>query len=733
MTTTTLSPESPDFAHLALDGQYDALEKAWASSVENPGAAEPLYRAVEILCSHDMPTRALALAGIMIDALALKERHHDAAQLALTLIRNNAQNDELLGRLHELHESLFGEEPWYPQIKNLANLNDSNITAEALKTFDDLRRYTGSHVLYHPAGWGEGLVEEFIPASNEVVINFADGARQQVPLKTAIDSMRPLDKNDLRSMALKSPEEVARIAKEEPAVLIRKAVQNLRGKATSSQIKKALSPKAVPAKKWASFWKRAKAAAVLDPYLRIEGSTTRPIFSLRKKPLSHTEEARLAIQHADGLAQEIVVCREYLARASDSATHEAILEIAHERVEAALAAGSEISNSQLLEGLLLLEEHNKTASASAAQSLQALVMDGGTFQPKAFDELKTVESQEQAVSLLSEALGEGWADICIAALRDFPASVVQPVVDLLESEGCAGGALGTWDLIAPYPRRHPTLTYLFGRLYADGVFDSDPRQPDPIMLIRVLLHLARILAGERRGNATMARLLTRLTSLLVGRRNLLSRISEEIDKDSLATYLGITERGGQDFPQEISSAVLRMVADKYPDITAKPEKPFWELDDIFVTQEGLTRQQEAYRILVEVDIPRNSEAIGAAASLGDLSENSEWDAAMEEQRNLTSRAEEMNNSLRKAKLLEGQPIPDDMIAPGTKVSFSLLRTGEKRQLSLLGPWDTDSDGVINYRAPAGQKLLGKSLGDTIEVPGEQESEEALVEKIERIV
>ena len=71
--------------------------------------------------------------------------------------------------------------------------------------------------------------------------------------------------------------------------------------------------------------------------------------------------------------------------------------------------------------------------------------------------------------------------------------------------------------------------------------------------------------------------------------------------------------------------------------------------------------------MVENKIPDNSRAIGAAAALGDLSENSEWESAMEEQRNLTTRATTMDQELRKARLIEDQELPEGKVAPGDGV------------------------------------------------------------------
>lgn len=713
---------------LALEGRIDDLEAAWEEALNNPGDVEQYRKTIQILCEQDMASRALALASLMVDALVEQDRTPEAIDLALTVVRLGAHNETLARRLCELYAQRFGAEPWYEHVKSLAGLDENQPTQQALERFDALRRYTGGYVLYHRAGWGEGLVQRFVPETNELVIDFG-GQIRQVPFQTAIDSMQALDRDDLRSMLLLEREELERLAREEPSALIIKAARLYRGRITSTQVKQLLSPSVVPSKKWASFWKRAKAAAAVDPYLRVEGSATRPIFVLRNKPLSLAEEARRAVEQADHLGQQIAVCRDYLERCTDPQMRETILELAREH----LKKSAEARPAHRLEGLLLLEEYGKNTGGSATEALRALVLaEDGEFRPEALAELASQAAREHAVALLEQALGDRWTDLCVSTLTRVPASVVELVVNRLEASGQAPRLLALWNDVAPYPRRHPVLTYLLGRLHADGHFADREGAPDPVTVGRVLLHLARVLSESRRGNPTAARLLTRLTSLLVGRRNLLGRVLEDISRDDLATFLGITERSGPDFPHEIVDRILRTVAARFPDLTATPEKPFWELDHIYVTEAGLARQREALAKLVNVDIPRNSAAIGAAASHGDLSENSEWDAALEEQRNLTSRAQAMEQELRKARLLEDQQIPDGVVAPGTRVTIQPLDGGVPRSMTLLGPWDEGED-VINYRAPMGQLLLGKKVGDTAALPSSQCEEQVRIVSIERVV
>jgi transcription elongation factor GreA len=337
------------------------------------------------------------------------------------------------------------------------------------------------------------------------------------------------------------------------------------------------------------------------------------------------------------------------------------------------------------------------------------------------------------VRLLPEALGENWAETCVLCLTEFPGGVVEGVVESLQEAGKADQMLQVWGQVAPFPRRHPVLTYLIGRLFADGAFDGNPNAPDNVTMVRVLLHLTRTLSSDRRGSPQKARLLTRLTSLLTGRRNFLQDMIEDIDRDTLASFLGISERGGTDFPQEVATVILRTASHKYPDILAVEDKHFWELDQVYVTREGLERHREAYRNLVEDKIPANSKAIGVAASHGDISENSEWDAAMEEQRNLTARATAIDEELRKADLIEDQHIPDGMVAPGTQVRMVDLSDNTEQTLRLLGPWDVVEDDILNYLAPLGQALLGKRVGDIANIETGEGSRQVRIEAIEKII
>ena len=106
---------------------------------------------------------------------------------------------------------------------------------------------------------------------------------------------------------------------------------------------------------------------------------------------------------------------------------------------------------------------------------------------------------------------------------------------------------------------------------------------------------------------------------------------------------------------------------------------------------------------------------------------------MEEQRNLTGRVQDMDQTIRSARLIEDQDVPQDRVAPGTKVTLVEELSGKQHGYRLLGPWDITDDHTINYLAPMAQGLLGKTVGEVGELPTAQGPLRVKITAIERIV
>ena len=140
--------------------------------------------------------------------------------------------------------------------------------------------------------------------------------------------------------------------------------------------------------------------------------------------------------------------------------------------------------------------------------------------------------------------------------------------------------------------------------------------------------------------------------------------------------------------------------------------------------ERIPMSREGYdKLKADLDRMQNGEMIevakriAAARELGDLSENAEYHAAREDQGMLQARINALKDKLSRAFLVERPAEGGDTIVFGAKVVVKDLDLEEEESFELVGPGDEDYDqNKILLTSPIGQGLVGKKLGDVVEVP-----------------
>ena len=111
-----------------------------------------------------------------------------------------------------------------------------------------------------------------------------------------------------------------------------------------------------------------------------------------------------------------------------------------------------------------------------------------------------------------------------------------------------------------------------------------------------------------------------------------------------------------------------------------------------------------------------SEKIKQALSFGDLSENSEYDEARNEQAEVESRINQIENMLKFARVLDETEIASDEISLGTKVTLWDLEFEEEVTYSIVGTTEADPENnKLSQESPVGSALLHHKVGDIVEV------------------
>ncbi len=138
--------------------------------------------------------------------------------------------------------------------------------------------------------------------------------------------------------------------------------------------------------------------------------------------------------------------------------------------------------------------------------------------------------------------------------------------------------------------------------------------------------------------------------------------------------------------------------------------------EVYLTQEGYEKLQEELNRLKSVERPKISKAIGEARLLGDLKENAEYDAAKNAQAHCEARISELEGNLSRVRIIENEDIPKDKAFIGAIVTLHDLDTEEESVYTLVSPEESDYEqGKISIQSPIGKALLGKKLGEEIDV------------------
>ncbi|HVZ67189.1 MAG TPA: transcription elongation factor GreA [Patescibacteria group bacterium] len=137
---------------------------------------------------------------------------------------------------------------------------------------------------------------------------------------------------------------------------------------------------------------------------------------------------------------------------------------------------------------------------------------------------------------------------------------------------------------------------------------------------------------------------------------------------------------------------------------------------VFVTKEGLEELKKELQDLNDVKRPQVLERVSQARSMGDLSENSEYTAAREELSLIDGRIEELSDIIKHADLIEETHSKGakSVIQLGSAIMVSI--NGKKEEFSLVGEWEADpKNKKISHESPLGKALMGKAIGEKVEV------------------
>lgn len=145
------------------------------------------------------------------------------------------------------------------------------------------------------------------------------------------------------------------------------------------------------------------------------------------------------------------------------------------------------------------------------------------------------------------------------------------------------------------------------------------------------------------------------------------------------------------------------------------ERPI-AMNKVPMTASGFEALKDELRWRQQDERPRIIEAISEARSHGDLSENAEYTAARERQSFIEGRIKELESVISAAQIIDPSSLTGNTIKFGATILLADEDSGDEVTYKIVGPYESNADkGMISTTAPIARALIGKGVGDSVEV------------------
>ena len=717
------------------EGDFDRLENLWMEILEDPEqlassiaalaavAGEGLRQGQEKIKplldltwgalgedgeseAEDSPAPGAGLSGISPG---------DRAALGEVLVRAFPNRKEYLAffldAFFEDNDPLSVERAFF-NVCDIEGVSDKNV---ALDRFSGLLRYKPGAIVYHESGWGIGEVLGVDALLGQVEVDLEEKKGHRISVEAVDSILQVIPAESFRGLLYRSSDELERLVEEDPVGLVQKVLDDFGSPLAQKDIKAHLTAGAIDSGDWTRWWGRTKKKLRDSGFYRLGDRSPYHVEKL-KEAVSFEDEllGRFKLgdwKDARGAAKEVL-------KGGEKKYPKAYPEIVSGLTDLLGAS----SDQAVILGASLFLSKLKTPNDSWVEPFKGIPLDGLCA---SLEVIPTGQDPREVFRLLGEHRPDDQLPVAVAAFKCRSDSIRKVAHEFLGSIE-PGELKRLCSQLYTSPRTAPEacLWLLKSRLAEKEGIGLEPlfeRTARGLLILMIDL-LEHLIDKEVRLCRSVVRdLIKKIEPLMFHSEGAFFREGIELMESSEREMVYKRVLRHQEYLPNSAHKLLDIISQVEPVIALAKKVPDWENPEIIFSMErGQEVLKEELRELNEVKLPGIAQAIGAAADLGDLSENAEFTSALEEQKNLTIKAEKIQEDLKKIKLIDASMNEGGRVVLGSRVSAENLESGEKVLYEVLGPWDGGpEDGVLNYRSPLGQFFLGKEIDDEFdaELPG----------------
>jgi len=696
---------------------YGAVESVWLELLEAEAVpAEALGGLLGQLVAAGQGARALDLVQTLVPELLRVGRYAESLPLLRAVAPAAQGNEEVRTQLLTCYRHLYGKVPHLAPCLDLSGLLDGPDLAAACASLDRLLSYREGDYFYHAAGWGVGRIVAFDPLTARATIDFERRPGHQVPLETIESVFVRLPPDSFHVLRKTSPETLRQLAQDDPARLVRMVLAACDGRISLRGLRNALEGAVVPAEAWSKWWSSARVAVRRDPFVSIAAGSN-PMLTLRTEALTYEEATQARFESVKDLVHQTQILAEYAEHKAQDADPEAFLVPAARTIAARIASEAQTSPGAAFEAALLLARLK--LDAGPYPSPEEIVALHKADPIPLLTGLTSNATRQRAFQMLREA-SDNWPALCYQALLRGPEPLWEAAAGELPPSGPPPSIEALVNETLANPRRNLALfawvcrSLLLGR-WKTGV--------TTIQVFEDLLDEGNALArqkAQQRGEWTpfkQGEAIAQIRqSLRAGDLGYFDQMLLEIS-EAEAQRLLFRIRQSSVLPEHFARMLEQKMVRRFPKLLVEEEDHRGEaapVEYIYATAEAIARRRAEHDHIVHVLIPKNSEDIARAKETGDVTDNADFRAAIQEQHVLNAKAIELGQELQRARPIEPAMVSSEHVSIGARVTIENTATGERQTLAILGPWDSDAEhGVIAYVAPLAQALLRHRVGEEV--------------------
>jgi transcription elongation GreA/GreB family factor/Arc/MetJ-type ribon-helix-helix transcriptional regulator len=578
----------------------------------------------------------------------------------------------------------------------------------AAKTGQQLQQLTPGTYCQHKS-WGFGQVKAWNLLLNQVVVDFASKKHHTMQPQYAAESLQPLPNDHFLVRKATRLDVLKTQADNDLPDFFVQLLNGFGGKLTQDQIQKAVTPEVVSEADFKKWWDNAKKSLRKDGRFALPTKKTEPI-SVREQALSYSDELIGAFQKARQLKDQVNRLDQIVKNAGIFGDKTEVLQAAVTQAEESVSRNRRLHPAQAME--LLIERDDlvkEVPSLSAAAITLAELLQEHELKLGQILSLVAAARQRRVLCEFLTAFPQDWDRRMLHIFQSTSYRIVAEIAKVfVENKRAEDVRQYLLRAIADHSASSDIL-YWLAKDRATAEF-SDLIVPDV---------LAAMLGALERDQFAEGRRGSKLHDLLIDDKDLIydliisASVSQARD---LMRRLMMTPVFEELNKRSLMARMIKVHGDLQQMVSGESEG---KEEALIVSWPSLEKRKAEYDDLVSKKIPENTKEIGIARSYGDLRENFEYKAAKEMQTVLMRRKAELEQMLSRARGTAFENIEASQVSIGTSVVTRDLDSGELSTFHVLGAWDSDpAKGILSYQTAIGQALLGKTAGDSVELPGE---------------